>query len=97
MALVKTVTKLRPTKDHRNIYTIGLNLILTDDGNEVVNRNITGTVAENAPIETTMRDIEKKAQAIIDSYLTEKEYHNSQEYTDGIAGINLDTILTEKA
>ena len=97
MALTKTVTKLRPTKDHRNIYTIGLNLVLMDDGVEVVNKNVTETVAENAPMATAMTEIEKKAQALIDKYFSEKKKHNLQEYTDGIAGVESKLDLTEKA
>jgi len=97
MALTKTVTKLRPTKDHRNIYTIGLNLVLMDDGVEVVNKNVTETVAENAPIEPAMAEIEKKAQALIDNYLAEKKKHNAQEYTDGITAIDTKLNTKEKA
>lgn len=96
MALTKTVTKLRPTKDKRNIYTIGLNLVLMDDGVEVVNNNVTETVSENAPMDTAMGEIEKKAQSLIDDYLSEKKKHNTQDYTDGIAEVDSKLDLTEK-
>lgn len=96
MALTKTVTKLRPTKDHRNIYTIGLNLALMDDGVEVVNQNVTETVAENQPMTAALAEIEKKTQAFIDKYVSEKKKHNVPEYTDGVSAIDTKLDLTEK-
>lgn len=96
MALTKTVTKLRPTKDKRNIYTIGLNLVAMDDGVEVINKDVTATVSEGAPIAQALADIERQAQSLIDNYLSEKKKHNMQDYTDGIAAIDSNLDTTEK-
>jgi len=96
MALTKTVTKLRPTKDNRNIYTIGLNLVLMEEGVEVVNEDVTETVAENAPLGPALAEIDKKTQALIDNYLSEKSKYNVQEYTDGILAIESNLDLKEK-
>lgn len=95
MALTKTVTKLRPNLDNRNIATIGLHLKIEDDGNTVIDTDVTETYAKNQLIEPIKAELQKKAQALIDKYLEEKELYGKQVYTNAIAEIDSSLDITE--
>ena len=95
MALAKTVTKLRPTIDRRNIATIGLHLKLEDDGNTVIDTDVTETYAANQPISPIKAELFKKAQALIDKYKEEKDLYGKAVYTNAITEIDSQLDITE--
>lgn len=95
MALTKTVKRLRPTIDKRNIATLGLHLEIQDDGVEVINADATETYAENQPIAAVKAEVKKKAQALIDKYIAEKKLYDKQAYINAITEIDSELDLTE--
>ena len=95
MALAKTVTKLRPVIDKRNIATIGLHLILQDDGVTVIDKDVTETYGANQPINPIKAELLKKAQALIDGYKAEKELYGKATYTNAITEIHAALDITE--
>jgi len=95
MALTKTVTKLRPVIDRRNIARVGIHLLLQDDGVTVIDQDVTETYAPNAPIEPIQAELTTRAQALIDQYINEKELHGKAAYTNAVAGIDAALDITE--
>ena len=95
MALTKTVTKLRPVLDKRNIARIGIHLLLQDDGVTVIDQDVTETYSANAPIVPIQSELIKKAQELIDQYKNEKELHGKAAYTNAVAAIDAALDITE--
>lgn len=86
MALVPTVTGLDPTKQY-----IRANIVLTDEGVEVRNRNIQVKFNSNVgPTVQTTKQLTRKAQAIIDDYKAKQAIKETPEFSSVFGQIQSD-------
>jgi hypothetical protein len=89
MALTKTVTKLWPTKDTRNIFHPGINLKLFEGEEEVRNKDFDRDfVPGRDDIGQITADIIKEAQAYIDHYKEERDMYVTQAYDTAVGTID---------
>jgi len=95
MALTKEITKLWPRRGNRNIFTVGINFVLKDNGDEVVNRPVTSTYAEGQDPSAIEATIIAEAQALIDKYIAEKNLNSKPAYTASVTNIGNGLSLGE--
>ena len=95
MALTKTVTQLRPRLGPRNIFTVGLHLLIQDGGVTVIDTDVTETYNGTQPIAPIKKNIKDKAQALIDDYKKEKNLQVKQAYVNAIDEIDTELDITE--
>lgn len=93
MALAKTVTKIWPSlgSDNRT-FSVGINLVLTDDGVEKINQNFTATYGGAGTITSAQLSVIAQAQEAIKKYKAEKAINNAAAYTNAVSAI--DAALT---
>jgi hypothetical protein len=94
MALTKTVTKLWPSlgNDGRT-YTVGIHLVLQDDGVTKIDQDFTATYGGVGEINIARDKVIVEAQTTIDKYKAEKTINNATAYTNAVSAINTALIL----
>lgn len=93
MALEATVTKKSASKDAAGIYSISMNLILTDDTVEVINQDF-AQVHNSANNITVARDeIMARMQEAIDEYKENKTVYDSAIFTNAVTYINANLVV----
>ena len=81
MALAKTVTKVFPRDMKNGSYSVGIRLLLEDDGVAVIDRDFTEQFAKGQEVDTALKvRIGMAAQEAIDSYKACKAMFDSAAY-----------------
>lgn len=93
MALEATVTKKTASKDAPGIFSISMNLILTDDAVEVINQDFSQTHNSANDISIARNEIMERMQDAIDEYKENKIVYNSVAFTDAVTYINENLVV----
>lgn len=88
MVLVATVSKKSASKDVPGIYTISMNLVLTDDSIEVINQDFSQVHNSANNISVARNEIMARMQTAIDEYKENLVVYNSVMFTDAVTYIN---------
>jgi len=93
MVLEATVTKKSASKDATGIYSISMNLILTDDAIEVINQDFAQTHNSANNISVARDEIMAKMQDAINKYKENKIVYDSVAFTDAVTYINTNLVV----
>lgn len=88
MALTKLVTKKSASKNANGIYSIAVNLVLTDDSVEVVKKDFFQDHNPANNISVARDELAIKIQTVIDTYKANKIIYDSTAFTNAVAYIN---------
>lgn len=88
MALAKAVMKKSASKNASGIYSISVNLVLTDDSVEVINQDFSQNHNPVNDIAVARNELVIKIQAVIDKYKADKIIYESSAFTNAVAYIN---------
>lgn len=88
MALTKLITKKSALKNVNGIYSIAVNLVLTDNSVEVINRNFSQDHNPANNISVARDELVMKIQTVIDTYKANKIVYDSTAFTNAVAYIN---------
>lgn len=93
MVLVATVTKKSASKDSTGIYTVSMNLVLTDDAIEVINRDFAQIHNSTNNISVARNEIMARMQVVIDEYQENKVVYDSVAFTNAVTYINENLVV----
>ena len=93
MALIATVTKKSASKDAAGIYSISMNLVLTDDTVEVINQDYSQTHNSANNISVARDEVMARMQDAIDEYKENKIVYDSTAFTDAVTYINANLVV----
>lgn len=93
MTLEATVTKKSASKDSTGIYTVSMNLILTDDTVEVINQDFAQVHNSANNISVARDEIMTKMQTAIDEYKENKAVYDSVIFTNAVTYINENLVV----
>jgi len=93
MALEVTVTKKSASKDSTGIYSISMNLVLTDDAVEVINQDFAQVHNSANNISVARDEIMTRMQDAIDEYKENKVVYDSVAFTNAVTYINENLVI----
>lgn len=93
MALEATVTKKSASKGATGIYSISMNLVLTDDTVEVINQDFAQVHNSANNISVARDEIMTKMQDAIDEYKENKVVYDSAAFTNAVTYINTNLVV----
>lgn len=93
MVLVATVTKKSASKEATGIYSVSMNLVLTDDAVEVINKDFTQTHNSANNISVARDEILARMQSDINKYKEDQVVYNSTAFTDAVTYVNNNLVV----
>lgn len=93
MALIATVTKKAASKASAGIYSVSMNLVLTDDAAEVINQDYSQTHNSANNISVARDEIMNRMQADIDDYKENKTVYDNAIFTNAVIYINANLVV----
>lgn len=93
MALTKLITKKSASKNINETYSIAVNLVLTDDSVEVINKNFSQDHNPANNISVASDELVMKIQTVIDTYKANKIVYDSIAFTNAVTYINENTTV----
>lgn len=93
MVLEATVTKQSASKDATGIFSISMNLVLTDDAVEVINQDFAQVHNSANNISVARNEIMARMQDAIDEYKENLVVYNSAAFTDAVTYINENLVV----
>jgi len=93
MVLEATVTKKSASKNTTGIYSISMNLVLTDNAVEVINQDFSQTHNSANNISVARDEIMAKMQSAIDGYKENKIVYDSAAFTNTVTYINTNLVV----
>ena len=93
MVLVATVTKEAVNKNITNVYDVIMNMVLTDDAVEVINRDYSIRYRSGDAIGGKTNELIAQMQEDIDDYKAEQVIYNAAAFDTAVATVQAGLVV----
>ena len=93
MALTVQISKVWPEAKNRNMFAVGVHMVLKDDAVTVAEETFTEETAKTGDPTTLTTSLAEKCQEIIDNYKAEKQINDHNKYDTLVSNVNSALVL----